>query len=93
MDPIHLCPLPSGRLRRQQAPGLGSASSPQIPSVLTRSPAACVLQRPLERRHTFPHPGEGREHRVSGVQRPLLGHISWWDQKPKAFLIVEGSMI
>lgn len=55
-----LCPSPSGRLIRQWAPGLGSASSPQTPSVPTRSQAACVLQRPLEGRRTFPQPGRGK---------------------------------
>lgn len=55
-----LCPSPLGRLTRQWAPGLGSASSPQTPAVPRLSPAACVLQRPLEGRRTFPRPGRGK---------------------------------
>ena len=55
-----LCPSPSGRLTRQWAPGLGSASSPQTPSVPTRSQAACVLQRPLKGRCIVPQPRRGK---------------------------------
>lgn len=68
-----LGPSRLGGLRRQWAPGLGSASSPQTPSVPTRSPAACALQRPLEGRHTFPRPRGGKGTQSECVPRPPWG--------------------